>query len=172
MPENQPRPEAQVMLPQAVNDVVKLYLDYQSGAGARSIKERDNSWKQTAKQNPAFSEKITELGEALKEANKKKKEHSDIAITKYPELFFKNVPDEQVKEFLVNIWCSRITVPDNPNLLMGIGYAVADDMRREMTKKDNNGNFCTIQPKVSLAEVMGSVLQGKLKLTHQPKQRV
>jgi hypothetical protein len=169
MSENQPNPEVQQMLPKAVKGVTDLYIGDQLGAilGTRGTEQRDESWNKTAKEFPAFSEKIKELRERMKLVAETKKEYP-LPIESIVRKPFMNVEDDMAQGFLGDVLFSRIIAskgrtdeslnPMYESEVMGKELGLQDGWRSAQAKE------------VTLEKAVSSVLQGKLRVAHQPKQ--
>ncbi len=167
MSEIQPNPEAQEVLPEAAEAVSDLYMGDQLGAllSTQGAEKRDDIWNETAQEFPAFSEKIKELRERLKVIAEVKKTSSD-AVATTTRIPFREIEDEMARDFLGDVFFSRMITPqkqmDNLNPLDEVKA-----MGKEMQLR--NGWHGEDAKKITINNIAGSVLQGKLRITHQPK---
>lgn len=158
--------QAEKSLPEAVGKIADLYkkvfLNTEEGR-----KQRDELWHSAALELSEYSGKITELGEVMKVVDAKSKEFP--GIKRYAQLFFGHVKEESAKDFLGDIWCSRITIPDDHDKVMYTGGKEARNMIGEMGIETSI--CCRPNKNITLELAISSFLQGKLqpKSTPQPK---
>ncbi len=159
-------PQVEKSFPEAVGKIADLYkkvfLDTEEGR-----KQRDERWRSAALESSVCSDQITELGEVMKVVDIKRKEFPDIK--KYAELFFGQVKEEPARNFLRDIWWSRIAIPDDHDKVIYTGGKVARNIFGDMgIELSTCGKPLK---KITLELAISSFLQGKLqpKPTLQPK---
>jgi hypothetical protein len=164
MSETPMSPEVQEMLPKAVREVGELYLGDQLSNRTQPPEQRDQLWRETAQKFGPFSEKITGLRQAIKNADTTKRAYPE-PVTNVMRLYFSDVEDQMARELLTDLLFARtITSPGYMDYEMKVvEEAVA--MATELGSRE--GLQGEAMKSVDLAKVIESVLSGNLKLTRQ-----
>jgi hypothetical protein len=166
MPEAPMSPEVQEMLPKAVKEVGGLYLGDKLSNLLRTQRpeQRDQFWKEAAQKFGPFSEKITGLRLAIKNADTTKMAYPE-PVTNVMRLHFSAVEDQAARELLTDLLFARtITSPGYMDYEMEVKKeAVA--MAIELGSGE--GLQGEVMKSVNLDTVIKAVLSGNLKLTRQ-----
>lgn len=175
MSERELSPESQEMLPKAVNEVTKLYI------GDKFISSmpipyyddhREQSWNKTAQEFPMFGEQIKGIREMMKHVEFKKLyfQREIDSLTLGP---FNKIEDELAQKFLADVMFSRMTKTD--------GYIDRDldptvqfeGMANEIGLTEGNDWWEKLRSQqvkdLTLKQIVGKVLTGDLRVTHQLK---
>jgi len=162
------KPISEVQKPpdEVISKIAELYSsDMNKVYSKEAEEERNKEWDSVAKKFSDYSGIIKELGKVIIEVNKKKKEFPQI--TEYVQNFFGDVGEG--RDFLGDLWCSRIAPSADPIEIIVNGGKEARNMFGEMGIPRS---ICgkTLE-KVTFEKAVSLVLQGKPKLkpTPQPK---
>jgi hypothetical protein len=159
-------PEAQELLPKAVNEVGGMYLGDRLSAllESQSPEQRDEDWQQSAKVFPPFAEKITELRQSLKIAATTRKGYPE-SVADAMSLYFSKAGDEFARELLTDMLFARTTkTPGYVDYSMN-SVEEANAMAVELGVQD--GFRGDEMKNVNLDNVVEAILVEKLKLTRQ-----
>lgn len=166
MPEAPMNPEAQEMLPKAIKKVRGLYLGDQLSNLLRiqPLEQRDKFWRETARKFGPFSEKITGLRQAIKNAYITKRAYPEPVIN-VMQLHFADVEDQEARMLLTDLLFARtITSPG----YMNYGMKVVDEAVAMATELGSGeGLRGEAMKSVDLDKIIESVLSGNLRLTRQ-----
>lgn len=159
-------PEVQEMLPKAVKEVGGLYLGDQLSNLLRTQppEQRDQFWRETAKEFGPFSEKITGLRQALKNADVTKNAYSG-PVANVMQLHFSDVDDRVARGLLTDLLFARtITSPGYMDYEMEV---VEEAVVMATELGSGEGLRGQAMKSVDLDRVVESVLSGSLKLARQ-----
>ena len=161
-------PEAQEMLPKAVNEVLKLYVGDQLANQLRTQppEYRDKLWNETAEEYGPFSEKIKGLREVLKTADITRRGYPE-PVARVMEMNFLAVEDVISRQLLTDILFARTA--SSPGYL---DYQMqpadeAEHMMNSLWKDVMSTSREDSMKSVDLNQVVESVLTGGLKLSRQ-----
>lgn len=162
-------PQVEKSLPETVRKITGLYLmDKQKiFVGEKGKEQRNELWRSAASEFSEFSGKITELDEVMKDVDVKKKKFPEL--TRYSQLFFGHTGQGSVKDFLGDIWCSRVIPSEDFSEIMIPGTQLAKNMLGEMGIETTLcGNPVK---KITLELAMSSFLMGNLKIKSAPQKK-
>jgi hypothetical protein len=170
MSENQPSPEMQEMLGKATHKVVGLYMGDQLSAmlGTQGEDQRDEAWQGVAQEQSAFGEQIRGLRERMKVVAETKKAYPPqiASVTRLP---FMGVADQMAREFLGDVLFSRMTASRG---YMDYDLSPAEEAQGMASEMGLQEGWRSEQAKgVTLEKSVGKVLQGGLRVAHQPRPR-
>lgn len=141
--------------------VVKLYLDYRLKL-ALGQEPKLELWEETTKKFPDFAQKIHDLGEALKDAEKIKKEAFPEADSIIQRINFHNIEDEASRMLLTDILWRRATTNtgkfDREMSLPEEGVQMLREMG--LSEDDADGEL-----EISPREIVEKILSGKLRIS-------
>ncbi|MDP3724098.1 MAG: hypothetical protein Q8R11_00530 [bacterium] len=166
MPETLIGSEIQKMLPEAIRIVVAVYIGDQLSNLLETLtpEQRDQCWRETARKLEPFSEKITCLRQAIKDAHTTKEAYPKPVIV-LMQRHFRGVEDIVVRELLTDLLFARTV--RSPGY-MDYGMEVVDEAEAMATELDSGeGLQGKAMKSVDLDQVIESVLSGNLRLTRQ-----
>lgn len=158
-------PEAREMLPEAIKEIIRLYVgDQLSGVlKIQSPEERDTFWNRASQKYAPFAENIRELRESLKTINITKKAYPE-PLTVVMLLHFSEVSDEMAQTFLTDVLFARTTRSPEYMDHSIEPYKEAEAMARELGAQDGlRGQQIKT---VSLDQAVGAVLTGSLRTSY------
>lgn len=148
----------------ASSEVTNLYLDYRLKIGLVA-EQHPEAWEEAAKNYPLYATRVNDLFQALREAEKVKKESYPEADILMQKLNFYMVENEASRMLLTDILWRRVT--DSVGKLdRKMNFpAEASSMLKEMGVSEEEIRH---QVEISPFEVIKSILSGKLRVNRLP----
>jgi hypothetical protein len=168
MTEQDSNPEAQEMLNKASGEVVGLYIGDQMGALlGTGAEQRDEVWAETAQENPAFGEQIRGLRKSLNVVSETKKGYPPV-IAAQSGIPFMGLEDKMATNFLGDVLLARMS--SSPGYI-DMGMDVVTESKSMATEMGLQEGWRSEQARgVTVEKAVGKVLEGRLRVKHQPQQ--